>query len=499
MTQDTAPKRAVIYARKSNDRTGAGLGVTKQEDDCRQLAAQMGLEVVGVRTDNDTTAARESSRYRGRPGFEDLLGDIRSGHAEAVLAWHEDRLLRDMGDLETYIKACRITDTGDGVPTYTVRSGHTDLSNASGRMMARIKAAVHQEEVEHMIERQKSAKERIRNAGGWHGGRRVFGFRQGTPISRGGDGGLVLVPAEADAIRQACEAVLRDGVNVELGHIAREFNRVSGEGFGKFHTTSVKRVLTAPRIAGLIAYKGKVVREGKWEPIVSEDTWRAVTAILSGRSRKGVTENPGPAPTHLLSGTTILICGVCGGTKFASITQKARDRAPYRIYLCGSLRYKDDDYIKALGTSRFHLSRGADTLDEFVESIVRKRLSDPAVVAAFIAPPEVDLAALDKRRQEINGELDEIACSRFPMRQKNAMAEPMLIELAEIEQKVSAALRGNPLPEFTGASDPVAAYDAMPVERKRAVIRLMMRIRLQRAGLDGNSFDYDSVEILPPE
>ena len=111
-----------------------------------------------------------------------------------MLAWHEDRLLRDMGDLETYIKACRITDAGDGVPTYTVRSGHTDLSNASGRMMARIKAAVHQEEVEHMIERQKSAKERIRNAGGWHGGRRVFGFRQGTPIGRGGDGGWSSFP-----------------------------------------------------------------------------------------------------------------------------------------------------------------------------------------------------------------------------------------------------------------------------------------------------------------
>ena len=57
-----------------------------------------------------------------------MLDDIRTGRAEVVIAWHTDRLLRDMGDLETYITACRITDTGDGVPTYTVRSGRIDQS-----------------------------------------------------------------------------------------------------------------------------------------------------------------------------------------------------------------------------------------------------------------------------------------------------------------------------------------------------------------------------------
>lgn len=500
---DTARQRGVIYARKSNDRTGAGLGVAKQEADCRELAERVGIEVVGVLTDNDTTALRESGRYKQRPGFEDLLEDIRSGHAQAVLCWHTDRLLRDMGDLETYIKACRITDTGDGVPTFTVRSGRIDFSNSSGRMLARIMAAVQQQEVEHMIERQKNAKERIRKAGGWHGGRRPFGFRRGTAISQGGDGGLIHVPAEAAAIREACEIVLRDGPGVELGGIARQWNDLpslpGGDPFRKWHTTSVRRVLTAPRIAGLIAYKGKIVREGNWEPVVSEDTWRAVGAILGDRSRKGVTENPGPAPNHLLSGSSILVCGVCGGTRFAAVTQKPAKRTPYRVYMCRSFLYKSDADLAESGLSRFHLARSADALDAYVEVIVRERLAKPDIVAAWSRAPEFDVGALDKRRQEVNGELDEIAASPFPMRQKNTMAGPLLVELADIERKISAALRKNPLPEFDGIRDPVAAYDAMPLERKRVVIRSLMRVRLHKGGMHGPRFNYDSVEILPPD
>ncbi|MDQ1621846.1 MAG: hypothetical protein QOH19_264, partial [Actinomycetota bacterium] len=32
------PRTAFIYCRISNDKTGAGLGVQRQEEDCRELA-----------------------------------------------------------------------------------------------------------------------------------------------------------------------------------------------------------------------------------------------------------------------------------------------------------------------------------------------------------------------------------------------------------------------------------------------------------------------------
>ncbi|MCA1835805.1 MAG: recombinase family protein, partial [Actinobacteria bacterium] len=139
-------RSAAIYCRISRDREGAGLGVERQEQDCRELADRLGWTVTAVHTDNDVSA------YSGkpRPGYKALLADLEAGRADAVLAWHTDRLHRSPTELETYIAACEVR----GVPTHCVKAGVLDLSTASGRMTARITGAVARHEVEHMIERQ---------------------------------------------------------------------------------------------------------------------------------------------------------------------------------------------------------------------------------------------------------------------------------------------------------------------------------------------------------
>ena len=53
--------RAGIYCRISADREGEALGVERQEQDARKLAESLGLEVVGVFTDNDISASTRSS------------------------------------------------------------------------------------------------------------------------------------------------------------------------------------------------------------------------------------------------------------------------------------------------------------------------------------------------------------------------------------------------------------------------------------------------------
>ena len=48
--------RAAIYVRISQDRTGAGLGVERQADDCQQLCEAKSWKVVEVYVDNDVSA-----------------------------------------------------------------------------------------------------------------------------------------------------------------------------------------------------------------------------------------------------------------------------------------------------------------------------------------------------------------------------------------------------------------------------------------------------------
>jgi site-specific DNA recombinase len=86
----------VIYARISLDRTGGGLGVERQIEDCTRLAAGRGWTVVDVLSDNDVSAFTG----RRRPAYRGLLERMRSGEVEVVVAWHTDRLRRSPRELE---------------------------------------------------------------------------------------------------------------------------------------------------------------------------------------------------------------------------------------------------------------------------------------------------------------------------------------------------------------------------------------------------------------
>lgn len=86
------------------------MGVARQERECRALAKQRGLRVVGVYTDNDISA------YSGRKRehYQRLLRDIEAERVDVVLAWHTDRLHRRLRDLLDYTdlvhrRGCRHT------------------------------------------------------------------------------------------------------------------------------------------------------------------------------------------------------------------------------------------------------------------------------------------------------------------------------------------------------------------------------------------------------
>jgi site-specific DNA recombinase len=511
-SKDTAPKRAVIYVRISKDKAGAGVGVAEQEKQCREVADRLGLEVAAVYADNDITAFRKGRRAKRRPGYLGLLEDIRSHRADAVIAWHTDRLHRDLPELEEYIDACG--EGRSGVPTYTVKGGDLDLSTSSGRMVARILGAVARQEVEHMIERQLSATKRLREAGAWKGGPRPFGYRRdGPPVGAGGEGRLAQVPEEAAAIRDGYRRVL---AGESTYAVARSWNeaglRTTSRKRNPWDQVHVRRVLLRAVNAGLVEANARdehglfpqapeIVGPGRWDPVVDTDTWRAVRAILLNPDRRTTT---GPKPSHLLTG--VLICGKCGSRRFRTL----RPNGPTRpVYVCREA----GETPGAVPGKRCSLARDATLLDAYIESIIVERLSRPDVTAALSTRPDVDIPALDGRRTEINAQLEEWA--RTPgitPRQLQITNGPLLAELAEVERQISEGLRGDPLPEFAG-QDPAKVWAALKedgnIERMRAIAAMMLRVRLQpvrgrkrppgwRAGMP-HGLHYDAIEILPPD
>ena len=85
--------RYILYARKSTDvEDKQVLSIEAQLVELRKYAKDNGLVVI------DTIIEKKSAKTPGRPTFADLLRRIQNGEANAILAWHPDRLARNSVD-----------------------------------------------------------------------------------------------------------------------------------------------------------------------------------------------------------------------------------------------------------------------------------------------------------------------------------------------------------------------------------------------------------------
>jgi site-specific DNA recombinase len=458
-------RSAAIYCRISRDREGAGLGVDRQERDCRELASRLGWTVVAVHTDNDISA------YSGkpRPGYQTLLAALEAGQADAVLAWHTDRLHRSPAELENYIEICE----RHGVPTHCVKAGVLDLSTASGRMTARILGAVARQEVEHSIERQKAAKLQAARSGKFRGGRRAFGFERDGVTAR---------PSESAHVLDASRRVLHGET---LGSIAREWNTrgITSSTGAQWTSIAVHHLLIRARNAGLVEHEGEPIAKACWPAIVPEDTWRAVRVLLSDPSRR----HPRSADRRWL-GSGLFVCGVCGLTMRSASTTGSSNGPKRPTYRC---------------RGGAHLTRVAEPVDEFITAVVLERLRRPDVHLLLRADPGVDTAALSSEAAAFRVRLDELAA----LFAEGAVTGAQLAEgtarirqrLTELEVTLARTVAGSPLNGFADAEDVQAAWGASAVSRRKAVIDVLMTVTLlpaprgRRPG--GHYFDADSLRI----
>lgn len=451
-----------MYCRISQDRVGAGLGVDRQEQDCRELARRLGWPVVEVYIDNDASA------FSGKPrsGYEQLLKDIKAEHVDAVLAWHGDRLHRSPVELERYIAICDPL----GVPTHTVRAGELDLSTATGRMTARIVGAVARGESELKGERVARQKKQAQADGKWLGGRRPFGFL---------DDGVTVSPAEAAAIASATRDIL---AGHSVRSVVREWNaaRLTTSTGATWGATNLRQMLLRPRNAGLVGNRSRIIGPASWPPIVERDTWEALVALLTDSSRlthRGVSLK--------LVGSFLYRCE-CG-----ELVRSGGQRAD------GQPRY---------ACASNHMSRLAKPVDDLVlDAVARVLVRDNVTLlspAADVAPLRGRLVVLRARAEEIAsmfGDPDAgMSATQFRISNERIQQEIRTTE-AEIGRNTSSSI----LAGIADASDPEAAFHAVDIDRKRAIISALVNVTLLRSrpgrSPGGAYFDPASVRIEPTQ
>ena len=456
--------QVAIYCRISRDVEGLGLGVARQEADCRALAKKLGWTVAVVRQDNDLSAY---ALKRPRPAYQDLLEDVRTGRVQAIIAWASDRLHRSPRELEDFIS---LLET-HGVAVQTVQAGPLDLSTPAGRLVARQLGAVARYESEHKAARIKRKHLELAEAGKPNGGRRPYGFER--------DGRHV--PHEAAVIREIVERLLAGD---SLRSVAADLNRrgIPAAGGGTWYTATIRRMLLNARLAGYREYLGKIMTKGTWDGIVSEDQWQALVHLITDPSRR--TNPGGTARKHLITG--IASCGVCGKSIISgAISYKLR----YPVYRC---------------YSRKHLCRRMEEVDDLIESLVIGRLAKPDAAALLApAPHRTSALKLASEIEVVRGRLAREATAfaeseDMDRAEYEAIATTLRSRLARLEREQAqlATSSTRALIGLAGNGKAEKVWKTLDLSRKRAVIDALMTIRLFPAGRGAKSFDPQTVQVI---
>lgn len=464
----TALAYCAIYCRISEDREGAGLGVERQEEDCRKIAAALGLIVVAVYVDNDISAFRQRKK-KPREDYRRMLDDALAGRFSVIIAWHTDRLHRSPVELEEYIDVCDARK----IPTYTVKAGNLDLSTGAGQMVARVLGAQAAYQSRHMSEQIIRKRKQLVDTGKSPGGPRPFGFERD---------GITIREAEAEEIRKGTKGIIGGqflGAQVR-DLTARGFKTTRGT---EWTVTKWRNVLLRPRNAGILVYKEQEAGEAPWPAIVDELTWRQMREVLKDPKRRTAQSN------RVASlGSGLYLCGICGAVLRMS-TSGAGSKV--RGYRC---------------TASNHLTQAAGPLDAHVLHRLSGVLSMSDLVLRYLAGLEEGpegtqaqerLHAAQKRLEDLG---TMFAAGDIDARTLKSGTERARAEIAGAEQQIGRAGRklsnreaAEIIDRFFGRRE--ETLQSWPLHDQRWLLQFAATVTILPATVRGNRFDPGRVRF----
>lgn len=239
--------------------------------------------------------------------------------------------------------------------------------------------------------------------------------------------------------------------------------------------STVRGLLRNPRNAGLRRYHAEIIGKGDWEPIVSEETWRAAQRM--GTTANG---NGGGPRKYLLSG--IAKCSVCGLNMVTAYLP-----GKIRTYAC---------------TSGRHVARKAEAVELQVTETILAVLESadlPNLTADKNSPNYSKLSEeADTLRRRLDSMAVEFAVGELTPSQIRVATAEMKAKIAGIEQSMAKRSTSAALAPLAGAQDVRKAWEGLSVARRRAIIDAIAVVTIHPVR-NKRKPEPEAVEVVPRE
>lgn len=308
-------RRAVLYLRVSSDEQVRGYSLDAQEASCRDWCARNAVEIDEIFRDEG-----ESAKTANRPGLQAMLRHCRQ-HArriQFIVVWSIDRWVRDRYD--DAVIGRELAGLGISLRSSTQPIDETPIGGFIRATLASVAQLDNQMKAERVAASMRLALQR----GQW-----VWRAPLGYLNACRAEGGKTLLPdpARAERVRWAFERVATG-----LHQQADVLREVTAMGLTTrrglpLSMSTFQRMLGSPIYAGRIsAPQWGIDSTGTWPPLVAEDTFWQVQAVL----RRAEIAAPYRRRREEFPLRGLMVCDRCGRTLTGSLSRgKTGRRYPY--------------------------------------------------------------------------------------------------------------------------------------------------------------------------
>lgn len=276
-------ERCVIYARVSTHEQAENDSLKHQIERCRAYATARGYEIVSTLSDVESGSNNEREQYL-------ILKDmIKESVFDVLVVWEFSRISRNAKEFITITEELQNQDIG-----LVCIQQNIDTSTITGKAVAHLIAVISELEKDTIRMRVKDRMiQLIKN--GRYVSHQPFGYKYNNKL-------LELVEEEALIIKDIFSRFLKGESRFIISkHYNVDFIKID-------------RWLRSPLYIGKLAYKGTgknklkdeyILYDGLHTPIIDEDTFYNVQAILNKNKKHRINNNP----NYIFSGILYCECG----------------------------------------------------------------------------------------------------------------------------------------------------------------------------------------------